>query len=148
MVKTTGNLTGQFHVSYLVCTYRYITGAVDQDVCALQQRITEETVGFQILVLEFFLLVLVGGHAFQPAQRCHHRQQQMQFSMFRYTGLYKYSGLGWIHTRCQPVDHHVGNKFFQRQWRSIVRGQRMPVSNKEETFVIVLELYPVLEYAV
>jgi hypothetical protein len=81
MVEAARQLTRKLDVRHLILAHRHLVGAVDQDVGRLQQRIAEKTVGRQILVLQLFLLILVGRHALQPAERRHHRQQQMQFGM-------------------------------------------------------------------
>ncbi len=81
MVEAPADLAGEFDVRHLVLAHRHEVGAVNQDVGGLEQWIAEKTVGRQILFRQFFLLVLVGWHALQPAQRRHHRQQEVQFRM-------------------------------------------------------------------
>ena len=64
MVETPGRFTGEFHMAGLVFAHRHPAGFVNQDISGLQQRVAQETVGAEVFVLEFFLLVFVGGHTF------------------------------------------------------------------------------------
>ena len=87
MIETARDLAGEFDVRNLVFADRYAIGTIDQDVCTLQQRIAEKTVGGKILVGQFFLLVLVRRNALEPSERRDHRQQQMQFRVLRHPRL-------------------------------------------------------------
>jgi hypothetical protein len=107
MVEAARKLARKLDVRHLILTHRHLVGAIDQDVGRLQQRIAEETVGRQILVLELFLLVLVGRHALQPAERRHHRQQQMQLGVLGHLRLDEQRRPDRIDARRQPVDDHV-----------------------------------------
>ena len=84
VVEAARHFTGQFHMHDLILTHRNLGGAIDQDVGTLQQGITQKAIGGEVFFLEFFLLVLVGRHPFQPAQRGDHRQQQVQFGVLRH----------------------------------------------------------------
>ena len=46
-------------MSNLVGSHRHVTRPVDQNVGGLQQRVTEEAIGGQILLLQLVLLILV-----------------------------------------------------------------------------------------
>ena len=130
----------------LVLAHRHLVGAIDQDIRAHQQRITQESVGREILVRQFFLLILVGRHAFQPAQRGDHGQQQIQFGMFRHARLDEQRGLRRIDARRQPVDDHVPHALLDDLRRIVVRGQRVPVGHKEQALVLVLHFHPILQH--
>ncbi len=97
MIKAAGDLARKFDMRYLVGTHRHMGGTVDENIGALQQRVSQKAVGAQILFSEFFLLILVGGYALQPAQRSDHRQQQMQLGMLRHPRLDKQGGACGIH---------------------------------------------------
>jgi hypothetical protein len=84
MVEAPRGLACQLHVRHLVLADRHVGGAVHQDVRALQQRVAEEAVGGEILLLELLLLILVTRHAFEPAERHHHREQQVELSVLRH----------------------------------------------------------------
>ena len=99
VVEAARDLAGEFDMRHLVLAHRHLGGAIDQDIRALQQRIAEETVSAQVLFGKLFLLVLVRRHALQPAQRRDHRQQQMQFGMFRHPGLDEQGGACRIDAR-------------------------------------------------
>jgi hypothetical protein len=107
VVEAARDLAREFDVGHLVLAHRHPVGAVDQDVGRLQQRIAEEAVGGEVLVRELFLLVLVGRHALQPAQRRHHRQQQVQLGMLGHLGLDEHGRLRRVDAGRQPVDDHV-----------------------------------------
>ena len=53
----------------------------------LQQRVAEKAVGRQIAVGQLLLLILVGRHALQPAERRDHREQQVQLGMLGHARL-------------------------------------------------------------
>ena len=59
-------------------------GVVDHDVGGLKERVPQEAVGTQVLVLELFDLFLVGRHALEPTERRHHREQQVQLSVLQH----------------------------------------------------------------
>ena len=71
----------------LVLAHRHVRRPVDQDVGALQQRIAEEAVRREVFFLELLLLILVGRHALQPAERRDHRQQQVQLGVLGHARL-------------------------------------------------------------
>ena len=56
----------------LIFTHRHIVALIDHDIRRLQHRITQKTVGAQVLIFNIVALFLVGGHSFQPAQRGNH----------------------------------------------------------------------------
>jgi hypothetical protein len=87
VVKTAGNFAHHFDVRHLVFADRHLAGAVDQHVSGLQQRIAEEAVGCEVFAGQLLDLVLVGRHAFEPAQRRGHRQQQVQFGVLGHARL-------------------------------------------------------------
>ena len=87
MIEAPRGLARQLHVRHLVLADRHEGGAVHQDVGALQQRVAEEAVGGQILLLELLLLVLVARHALEPAERGDHRQQQVQLGVLGHVRL-------------------------------------------------------------
>jgi len=51
MVEAASDFARQFDVRNLVLADRHETGLVHEDIGALQQRVTEEAVGRQVLVL-------------------------------------------------------------------------------------------------
>ena len=72
VIKAPRYFTHHFYVWHLIFTHWHHTGAVDQHISGLQQRIAEETIRRQIAIGEFFLLIFVSRHAFEPAQRGRH----------------------------------------------------------------------------
>jgi hypothetical protein len=145
VVEAAGDFARKLDVRHLVLAHRHLVGAVDQDVGRLQQRVAEETVGGQILVFQFFLLVLVGRHPFQPAERRHHRQQQVQFRVLRHLRLDEQGGLAGVDPGRQPVDDHLPGRLLDALRIVVMGGQRVPVGDEEQAGVFVLEPDPVLE---
>ena len=86
-IEAPGDLARDLDVGDLVLADRHVHRPVQQDVRALQQRIAEEAVGREVLLLQLLLLVLVGRHALEPAERRDHRQQQVQFGVLRHARL-------------------------------------------------------------
>ncbi|EXI74058.1 MAG: hypothetical protein AW07_02196 [Candidatus Accumulibacter sp. SK-11] len=148
MVEATRDLARELDVRHLILANRHLVGAVDQDVCRLQEGVAEEAIGRQILVLELLLLILVGRHPLQPAERRHHRQQQMQFGVLRHLRLDEEDRPPRVDASRQPVDDHVAGRA-DDPLRVVVLGrQRVPVGDEEEAGVVVLQPDPVLQDAV
>ena len=104
MVESPSGLACQLHVRNLILPDGYVGRAVDENVGALQQWITEEPVGGEILLLERLLLVLVARNALQPAQRRHHGQQQVQLGVLGDVRLDEERGHPRIQAGREPVD--------------------------------------------
>ncbi len=49
---------------------------IDQNVGGLQEWVSEEPIGAQVLAGDVLLLLLISGHALEPAERSDHREQQ------------------------------------------------------------------------
>ena len=148
MVEAASQFAGEFDVRNLILANRHFVGTVDQDIGTHQQRITEEAVSRQILAGELFLLILVGRHPFQPAERGHHRHQQMQFGMLRHFGLDEQGRLIGIDTGCQPVDDHIPGGLLDALRIVVMRRQCMPVGDEKQARVFMLEFDPVFEHPV
>jgi hypothetical protein len=148
VVEAARHLARQLHVRGLVLAHRHEGGLVDQDVGRLQQRVAQEAVGRQVAVAELFDLVLVGGHALQPAQRRAHGQQREQLGMLGQSALQEDGAAVRIQPGCQPVGHHLIDVLAHDLAAFVVRGQRMPVGDEVEAVVVVLQPHPVLESAV
>ena len=67
MIKSSGGFPRKLNMSNLVGTHRHVTRSVDENVGGLQQGVTEEAIGGQILLLQLVLLILVARDALQPA---------------------------------------------------------------------------------
>src|SRR5437899_7819975 len=103
-IESAHDLPSQFDVRHLVFADRDKVGVVDHDVGGLKERVPQEAVGIQVLVLELFDLLLVGRYALEPTERRHHREQQVQLSVLQHPGLHEhYAFLG-----AQPVRHTDG----------------------------------------
>ena len=131
----------------LVLADRHLVGAVDQDIGAHQQRITEKAIGRQILAGQLFLLVFVGRHTLQPAQWRHHRHQQMQLGVLGHPRLDEQRRLIGIDAGRQPVHHHIHRSLLDPLRIVVLRRQRMPVGHEKQAGILVLELDPVFKNA-
>ncbi len=96
----------QLHVRYLVFAHRNEITFVHQDVGRLQHGIAEKSVGAQVFFLDVLLLVLVGRHALQPAQRRDHGKQQVQFRMLRHVRLDEHGAALGIQPGGQPIQQN------------------------------------------
>jgi len=134
-------------MGHLIGAHRHLAGPVNQDVGGLQQRVTEKAVGAQVLLAQLFLLVFIGRHPFQPGQRRHHRQQQVQLGVLGHLALHEQSGGPGVHPGGQPVGHQVPDVALNTMWILVFSGQAVPVRDEKETLVLVLQAYPILEYA-
>jgi len=148
MVEAARDLAREFDVRNLVFADRYLSRLVNQDVGALQQGIAEKAVSRQILARQLLLLVLVGRNTLEPAQWRDHRKQRMQFGMLRYAGLDKDGGRGRIDSCGKPVDDHLPDAFLNHFRRVVMRCQSVPVRNKKQAFMLVLQLDPVFQNSV
>ena len=103
-VEAAGDFARQFYVRHLVFANRDAVGFVDQNVCGLQQGISQKTVGPQILILDVLALLFIGRNALQPAERRDHRKQKVQFRVSRDVRLKKEHGALGIESCRQPVE--------------------------------------------
>lgn len=71
----------------------------------------------------------------------------MQFGMFGDPGLEEERRLLRVDPACQPVSHHLPDIVSDLAWRLVMRGQRMPVRNKEKTGMQGLQPSPIFESA-
>ena len=149
MVETTHDFASQFKMCRLVFAYGYAGCFVEHNVCCHQNRITQEAIGVQIFVSAFKVtnLIFVSRNAFQPAQRSAHTKKQCQFSMFFNMGLNEDYVLIRINACAQPVNCHFHNVFLQFGSICIRRSQSVQVNDGEETFIFMLQAYPVFQRA-
>ena len=91
----------------LVFPYRYEVRLVDEDIRGLEDRIAEKSVRAQIAVLHLFPFFLIGWIPFQPGDRNHHGEQEMQDGMFRDTRLHEHRGFCGIDACGKQVDQQL-----------------------------------------
>ena len=147
MIELAGYLACEFNMCNLVCADRDELRLVEQDVGGLEERITEEAVGSQILLAQLLLLILVAGDAFQPAKRSEHAEQQMQLGVLGNVRLDKDRALSGIQSRCQKVDSDIEDALFQTAGVGVVGGQGVEVGDEEVAVVVLLQVHPVVEGA-
>ena len=68
--------------------------------------------------------------------------------MLRHFRLYKQRRLRGINASGQPVNHHVPGVLLDLRRAIVMGGQRVPVGDKKETLMLVLQAHPVFEHAV
>ena len=129
----------------LVLPHGHPLRPVLDDVRSHEHGVPQEAVVAQVLGRDFLLLFLVGGVAFQPAQRSDHGQKQMQFGRFFDFGLPVNGAFGRVQPHGQPVHHHVAHVFVDARSVGVVAGQRVPVGHEEKGLRLVLHGHPVFE---
>ena len=148
MIEAPGNLARDFDVCDLVLADRHVLGPVHQDVGALQQRVTQEAVGAEVLVLQLLDLVLVGRHPLEPGNRRDHRKDQVQLRVFRNARLDEDRAGARVQAGRQPVDQHLVRIGLEIDRVLVARRQGVPVGHEEKALVLVLQLDPVRQRAV
>src|SRR2546429_7400759 len=148
VVEAPRGFAAELHVRHLVLAHGHVGGAVHQDVGALQQRVTEEAVGPEILLLQLLLLILVTGYALAPAERRDHRQQQVQLRVLGHVRLDEQRRDPGIEAGRQPVDEHLVHVLLQVRGLVVAGREHVPVGHEEEALVLVLQLHPVAQRAV
>ena len=144
-IEPTRHLAGQFHMRLLVLPHRHKIGLVKQDVGGHQHRIAQEAEVRQIPVRQILLLVLIGGHALQPADRRNHAQEQVELGVLEDLALQEEHTARGVEAGGQVVEHHVQGVGRNPRGVGVVRGQRVPVGDEEVALVLggVLQLDPV-----
>ena len=71
----------------------------------------------------------------------------MQLGMLRHTALHKYRGGIGIDTGREPVHHRVVSVLLDVFRLFVLGGQGVIIRDEKETFVFVLQLNPVFQYA-
>ncbi len=139
------DLSCDLHVRNLILADGNVGGLIHQDVGSHEHGIAEESVGVEILLLEILLLLLVGRDAFEPAQRGHHGEQQVEFGVLRHMRLDEDGRLLGIESGGEPVESHFKDVGLDPRGISVIGGESMPVGDKEKAIVFVLEPGPVLQ---
>ena len=117
------------------------------DVGGHEHGVAEEAVVAEVLVGDLLLLFLIGGAAFQPAERRDHGEQKVQFGSLADVGLAVDGAFFRVEAGAHPVHHHVAHVLGQLGGVGVVAGKGVPVGHEEEGFMVVLHVYPVLEGA-
>ena len=148
-IEAAHDFASQFDVRDLIFAHGNKVRVVHHNVRRLQNRIAEKAVRVQVLVLHVVERFFVGGHAFEPAERRDHREQQMQLGVFRDGRLDEHRALRGIEARGEPVGGDFDCVLRDLRCVGVVRRQRVPIGDEEKTFVlrIVLELDPIFEGA-
>jgi hypothetical protein len=134
-------------VCHLILTDRNTHRPVEKDVGTLQQRIAEKAISREIAILELLLLILVGRHALEPAERRDHRQQQVQLRVLRHTRLDEHGRDRRVQTGREPVDDDGPGVFDNFARVFVTRRERVHVGDEEIAVVLILQLDPVLQRA-
>ena len=111
MVEPTGNLTCQFEVGSLIFSNRDDMCTVEQDVCSLENRVTEETeadarIRAAFLALNMLALFLVRWNTLQPADGGKHSEEHSELSVLRDSALAKNRYLTWVKACGEVIQCH------------------------------------------
>ena len=98
--------------------------------------------------MKFLLLVFVRRHALEPGQGRYHREHQMQFGVLGHLTLHKHRRCAGIHPSREPIDDSVVGILVNGLGFFVVGRKRVIVRNEKEALVFMLQLYPVVQYAV
>src|SRR5580700_12205931 len=86
-VEASYDLARHFNVGFLILSdrnYKFsFWSAVNHYICRLQNRVSQESECMQVLVLYVVERFFIGRDAFEPAERRHHRKQQLKLGVFR-----------------------------------------------------------------
>ena len=148
VVEAARDLARHLDVRHLILADRHERRAIQQNVRRHQHRIAEEAVSGQILLAQLLDLLLVGRHAFEPAERRAHAEQQRQLRVLGHAALDEERRLRRIDARRQPVDEHLPDVFLDDLGRLVVRRERVPVDHREEARIFGLQPHPVFQHAV
>ena len=143
LVEPAGDLPGELHVGLLVLADRHHGRVVHDDVRRLQDGIPEEPVGVEVLLLQLLDEFLVGRDALQPAERHHHREQQMEFGVLGHLRLDEERAALWIEPHREPVGGDLEGARPEVARVLVVGGQRVPVHDAVEGVELVLHRHPV-----
>src|ERR1019366_2605092 len=107
LVEAPCNFARQLDVRHLVFADGNKIRLINQNVGRLQQRISQKTIGAEVLVLEVLALLLVAGHALQPSQRSDHAEQQVQLGVLQHVRLDEQRAALRIKPGREVVDHDL-----------------------------------------
>ena len=147
LLKRRTDLARELEVRDLIVADRHEPRVVHRDVRGLQQRIAEKADRRQVLVLQRFLLLLVGRHPLEPRHRHDHRQQQIQLGVLRHERLGEERALLRIETGADPIGDVLVGVGRQLAGVGEIAGQRVPVGDEIKRVVLILERDPVAERA-
>src|SRR5581483_3963175 len=76
LVESPRHFPREFDVRHLVLADGNKLRLIEQNVCCLQQWVSEKTVGAQIFSGQILLLLFISGHTFEPAKWCDHGKKR------------------------------------------------------------------------
>jgi len=120
---------------------------VEDDVGGLEHRVAQESVGVQLLFGQLLLLFLERRDALEPGQGRDHGQQEMELGMLLDGGLDEEDALVRIEPQAEKVAGHVERVAADGLRVRVFGTQGVPVHDRIETAVFVLEPDPVAEGA-
>ena len=144
-VESPRDLAAQLQVRKLVLAHRHQLGPVDQDVGGLQDRVTKKAVIGEVAIADLLLLLLIGGHTLQPGDGDDNRQEQVQLGMLGDMRLDEDRALLRVEPRGQPIQGHVEDVILDRRGVGILAGQSVPVADRKEAIVRLLQPDPVFQ---
>ena len=144
-VEAPHHLAIELEVRDLVVPHRHVVRLVDDDVGALQQRIAEKAEGRQVLLGELRDLLLVGRHPFEPGNRHHHLQQQVELGVLGHLRLDEQRAPLGVDAGGNPVGGVVAGVLDEPAGVGVLARQRVPVGDEVQAVVVVLQPGPLLQ---
>ena len=144
-VEAAGDLTGELDVRDLVGADGDEVGLVEQDVGGLKERVAEEAVGAQVFVVQLLLLVLVGGHALEPAEGREHAEERVEAVVLLDVGLAEDDGAAGVEAGGEEVECDLEDVLLHAAGVGVVGGEGVQVGDEEVAVVVVLEADPVVQ---
>jgi len=133
-VELADDLARYLQVRDLVLSHRHRVRAVQRHVRRLQDRVPEEAVGVEVLLLELLLLLLEGRHPLQPADGRDHGEEQVELGVLLDVALDEERAALGIESGGDPVGEHLPLGLRDARGVLVLAGEGVPVGRKEKTF--------------
>ena len=145
VVEASRDLARDLQVRALVLAHRDLRRFVQQDVTRHQDRVPEERIRRQVLVLDVQDLLFVRRTPLEPSERRNHRQRQMDLRVLRDVRLKEDRALLRIEPHGEPVEQHLPAVVAEFAHVAVVGHHGVPVHDAVETLIgaVVLEFDPV-----
>ncbi len=146
MIEPPRDFARELQVWKLVSSHGDAIGFVDKNIRCLQHWITQKSVR-RTVKLQLVAFFLICGHALQPGNQRHHREQEMQLGMLLDVRLPEDRRLLGVHPGGDVVHRQLTGVFCDLVRMFVERRERMPIGDEDKGFILLLESHPVAERA-